>query len=184
MPLADERQVNRNTNELVPAATVIAALVNPANPSAETQSHDLQAAGRALGVELHVLHASSGRDFEAVSTSLSELHAGGLVIGNDAFFVGQGERLAAMAVQHAMPAIAEYREFAVAGGLMSYGGSNAETYHTVGVYTGRILKGERPANLPVQQMTRIELVINLKTAKALGLTFPITLLGRADEVIE
>jgi putative ABC transport system substrate-binding protein len=171
-------------HELVPGAKVIAVLLNPANPNAETQSRDVQAAARALGIDLHILHASSERDFDAVAAALDRMRAGGLVIGNDGFLIGEGERLAALAVRHALPAISQYREFAAAGGLMSYGGSSEDTFRTLGVYTGRILKGEKPADLPVQQSTRIELVINLKTAKALGLTFPITLSGRADEVIE
>jgi putative ABC transport system substrate-binding protein len=171
-------------HELVPTATV-ALLVNPAAvPYAETISSQLQAAARALGLQFHVLYASAERDFATVFATLAQLRAGGLVIGSDPFFNGQTEQLAALAIRHAVPAIYQYREFAAAGGLMSYGGSLTDTYRQVGVYTGRILKGEKPAELPVQQSTKVELFINLKTAKALGLTIPLALLGRADEVIE
>jgi putative ABC transport system substrate-binding protein len=171
-------------HELVPTATAIAVLVNPTNPSAEALSRDLQTAARALGLQLHVLHASTERDFDTVFATLLQLRAGGLVIGTDGFFITQSEQLATLTVRHAIPAIFPYREFAVAGGLMSYGVSIRDLYRLVGVYAGRILRGEKPADLPVQQSTKIEFVINLKTARALGLTFPITLLGRADEVIE
>ena len=171
-------------HETVPAATIVAALVNPSYPAAETQSKDLQAAARTLGLQLHVLHASNERDFDAVFATLVQLRAGGLVIGADTFFNSQSEQFATLALRHAVPAIYQYREFAAAGGLMSYGGSITASYRTVGLYVGRILKGEKPADLPVQQIAKVELIINLKTAKALGLTFPITLLGRADEVIE
>ena len=170
--------------ELVPAATLIALLVNPTNPNAETLSRGVQAAARTLGRQLHVLHASSERDFDMVFATLAQLRAGALVIGTDAFFISRSEQLAALTVRHAVPTIFQYREFAVAGGLMSYGGNQTDAYRLVGVYTGRILKGEKPADLPVQQVTKVELIINLKTAKALGLTVPLSLLGRADEVIE
>jgi putative ABC transport system substrate-binding protein len=171
-------------HELVPAATRIALLVNPISPNTETQLRDVQAAARILGRQVEVLHASAERDFDAAFASLLLSRAGALVIGTDAVFINRSDQLAALALRHAVPAIFQYREFAAAGGLMSYGGNNANSYRTVGSYTGRILKGEKPADLPVQQETRIELIINMKTAKALGLTFPITLLGRADEVIE
>jgi putative ABC transport system substrate-binding protein len=171
-------------HELVPTATVLALLVNPTNPGAEPLSRDLQTAARALGLQLHVLHASTERDLDTVFATLLQLRAGGLVIGTDGFFNTQSEQLATLTLRHALPAIFPYREFAVSGGLMSYGVGNTDLYRLVGVYTGRILKGEKPADLPVQQSTKIEFVINLKIARALGLTVPITLLGRADEVIE
>jgi putative ABC transport system substrate-binding protein len=172
-------------HELIPTATIMAALVNLNNATAfETQSRDLQAGARNLGLQLHVLHASTERDFDAVFTTLVQLRAGGLAIGGDAFLNSRSEQLAALALRHAVPAIHQPREFAAAGGLMSYGGSPTESYRPFGVYTGRILKGEKPADLPVQQVTKVELSINLKTAKTLGLTVPLSLLTRADEVIE
>jgi putative ABC transport system substrate-binding protein len=143
----------------------------------------VQAAARTLGVPLHILHASSEGDFDAAFGRMARLKVDGLVISPDALFAFRSQQLAALTLRHAVPAIQAFREFVEAGGLMSYGGSG-EGGHLVGLYTGRILKGEKPADLPVQQITKIELIINLKTAKALGLTFPITLLGRADEVIE
>jgi putative ABC transport system substrate-binding protein len=172
-------------HELVPSATIMAALVNPTNPSnAEMLSRDLQATGRLFGLQLHLLHASSDSDIDAVFATLTELRAGGLVIGTDAFFTSRDEKLAALALRYRIPTIYQWREFVAAGGLMSYGGSFADSYRLAGVYTGRILKGEKPADLPVQQATKLELFINIKTAKALGLTVPPTLLARADEVIE
>ncbi len=171
-------------HELVPSATVIAALVNPNSPGAEVQTRDLPKVAGALGLQLHVLHASAERDFEAAFVNLLQLQAGALMITQDAFFNSQSARLATLTVRHAVPAIHPQREFAAAGGLISYGNSFTDAYHLVGIYTGRILKGEKPAELPVQQATKLELVINLKTAKALGLTIPLPLLGRADEVIE
>jgi putative ABC transport system substrate-binding protein len=172
-------------HELVPTASSIALLVNPTSLTlAETQSKNLQAAARTLGVQLHVLHASTERDFETVFATLIQLRVGALVIGGDVFFNNRTEQLAALSVRHAVPTIFQYRQFAAAGGLMSYGPSFTDSYRLAGVYTGRILKGEKPADLPVQQLTKIELFINLKTAKTLGLTFPLTLLGRADEAIE
>jgi len=172
-------------HELVPTAASIALLVNPAAVAIrETISTDLQAAARKLGLQVHVLHASAERDFDVVFATLAHLRPGGLVIGSDPFFNSQSERLAALALHHAVPAVYQYREFAAAGGLMSYGGSLTDMYRQVGGHTGRILKGEKPADLPVQQTTKVELIINLKTAKALGLDIPPTLLARADEVIE
>jgi putative tryptophan/tyrosine transport system substrate-binding protein len=172
-------------NELVPTTTTIALMVNPANPAiAETQSRELQAAARTLGLELRILHASTERDFDTVFATLAQLGAGALVIGLDGFFTNRMEQLAALTVRHAVPTVYANREFAAAGGLIRYGGSRTDAYRQVGVYIGRILKGEKPADLPVQQATKVELFINLKTAKALGLTMPSSLLARADEVIE
>jgi putative ABC transport system substrate-binding protein len=171
--------------EVVPTATIIALLINPTNPTlAETLSKDLQAVARTLGLQLHVLHASTERDFDRVFATLVQLRAGALVIGTDAFFNSRSEQLAALSLRHVVPAIYQYPEFAAAGGLMSYGSSYADAHRLAGIYTGRILKGDKPADLPVQQATKVELIINLKTAKALGLTVPLSLLGRADEVIE
>jgi len=172
-------------HEIVPTATVIAALVNPNNPYAETLSRDLQAAARILGVQLHVLRASAERDFDAAFATLVQLRAGALVITVDPFLGSRSEQLAGLTLRHAVPAVSfEDRPFVAAGGLMSYGGSTPEGYRIAGVYAGRILKGDKPSDLPVQQVTKVELIINLKTARALGLTVPLTLLGRADEVIE
>jgi putative tryptophan/tyrosine transport system substrate-binding protein len=171
--------------EIKPTASIIALLVNPTNPAiAEASAAELQAKVGALGVQLHVLRASTEREIEQVFTNLAQLRADGLVIATDAFFNNRNEQLASLGLRYAMPAIYQFREFAAAGGLMSYGGSIPEIYRLVGAYTGRILKGEKPADLPVQQLTKVELIINLKTAKALGLTVPLPLLGRADEVIE
>jgi putative tryptophan/tyrosine transport system substrate-binding protein len=172
-------------HEMVPKATFIALLVNPTNPTlAETLSKDLKAASRSLGLQLHVLHASTERDFENVFATLAKLPVNALVIGADVFFVARRDQFVALAARHALPAIYFTREFVEAGGLMSYGGSFTEAYHLVGVYTGRILKGEKPADLPVQQATKVELIINLKTAKSLELTVPLTLQVSADEVID
>jgi len=145
---------------------------------------DLQAAARALGLQLHVLQASTERDLNTVFATLVQLRPGALVIVADPFLLSRSEQLAALALRHAVPAIFQDHEFAAAGGLMSYGGSVPDSYRLVGGYTGRILKGERPSDLPVQQSTKLELLINMKTAKALGLTIPETLLATADQVIE
>jgi ABC-type uncharacterized transport system substrate-binding protein len=172
-------------HEVVPAATVFALLVNPTNPAlAETQSRVLPAAARTLGLSLHVLNASADRDFDAVFASLAQLRAEALVIGVDAFFNSHSEQLAALAARYAVPTVSAYQEFTAAGGLMSYGGSVVASSRQAGVYAGRILKGEKPADLPVMQSTKLSLIINLKTAKALGLNVPITLQAAADEVIE
>jgi putative ABC transport system substrate-binding protein len=171
-------------HEVVPAATSIALLVNPANPNSEVDTRKSQEAARIVGLQLHVVNASSERDFDAAFASVLQLNVGGLVVGSDVFFNSRSELLATLALRHRVPTIYQYREFAAAGGLMSYGGSIKDSFRVAGVYAGRILKGEKPADLPVQQITKVELIINLKTAKALGLTVPITLLGRADEVIE
>ena len=171
-------------HELVPTATIIALLVNPTTPAAETVTRDAQVAARALGLQLHVLNASSDRDFDAAFKKIVQLHAGALVIGADPFFTSRSQQLAKLAVDHAVPTIYEFREFAAAGGLISYGTSIVDAYRLAGVNTGRILKGEKPSDLPVQQATKVELILNLKTAKALGITVPLPLVGRADEVIE
>jgi putative ABC transport system substrate-binding protein len=171
--------------ELLPSATVIAVLVNPADPAiTEPFVRDLQAAASTLGLELHVLHASTDRDLDTVFATLVQLRAGALVISPDQFLFARIEHLAGLTLRHGVPAISQLRQFAAAGGLMSYGSSETEYYRPVGIYAGRILKGEKPGDLPVQRSSKVELIINLKTAKALGLTFPLSLLGRADEVIE
>ncbi len=170
--------------ELVPTATMFALLLNPTSPNAEPILRGLQAAASTLGIRLDVLHASTERDIAAAFATSVQRRAGALVIGSDSFFTGNGKLLAALTLRHAMPAVYSQREFAAAGGLMSYGGSIAEMFRQAAAYTGRILKGDKPADLPVQQATKVELVINMKTAKQLGLTFPLSLLGRADEVIE
>jgi putative ABC transport system substrate-binding protein len=171
-------------HELVPTATNVAALLNPANASLEIQSRELQAAARSLGLQLNIVQAGAERDFDSVFAKLAELQAGGLAIGGDGLFASRGDKLGTLALQHGMAAIAEPRNFAVGGGLMSYGASTTDMYRLAGVYAGRILKGEKPADLPVQQAVKVEMIVNLKTAKALGLTVPLPLLGRADEVIE
>jgi putative ABC transport system substrate-binding protein len=172
-------------HELVPSATVIGLLVNPANPAtAETQTRALPAVARTLGLELHILHASTEGDFDAVFAILARMQAGGLVISPETLFTSRSEQLAALALRHRVPTIHQFREFPAVGGLMSFGASLTDNLRHVGVYVGRILKGAKPADLPVEQVVKVEFVINLKTAKALGLTVPITLLGRADEVIE
>ena len=171
--------------ELIPTANIIALLVNPTSPFiTESISKDMQSAARALGLQLHILNASTEHDFDTVFATLTQLRADVLVIAPDAMFISQSEQLGALTLRHAVPAVTQFREFAAAGGLMSYGGSFAEPTRLVGVYTGRVLKGEKPADLPVMQATKVELVINLKTAKALGINVPNTLIGRADEVIE
>jgi putative ABC transport system substrate-binding protein len=171
-------------HELVPTATLIALLINPTNPNAEGLTRDLRAAARTLGLQLHVLHASMERDFDAVFASLIQLKVGALIIGTDGILIRQSKRLGALSVRHAVPAIFQTSDFAAAGGLVSYGANLTDAYRQVGIYTGRILKGEKPADLPVQRSTKAEMVLNLKTAKALGLTVPLPLLGRADQVIE
>ena len=170
---------------VVPSTTVIALLVNPTDPIiVETLSKDLQTAARAIQREILVVSASTEREIDTAFTTLVQRKVGALVVGNDPFFNARPDQLVALAARHAVPAIYPYREFVAAGGLMSYGSSLADAYRLVGVYAGRILKGEKPADLPVQQSTKVELVLNLKTAKALGITLPISLLGRADEVVE
>jgi putative ABC transport system substrate-binding protein len=172
-------------HELVPAARIIALLVNPASPKpAEATTTDAQAATRTLGLQLHVVTASSPRDIDTAFTTLAQQGTAALVVSSDALFNSRSEQIAALAARHAIPAIYPAREYVAAGGLISYGTSLSDIYRQVGLYTGKILKGEKPAELPVQQSTKVELVINPKTAKTLGLTFPLTLLARADEVIE
>jgi putative tryptophan/tyrosine transport system substrate-binding protein len=172
-------------HELIPTARVIGLLVNLANPTlSEPQSQAIRSAASKFGLELHVLNASSEQDFDAAFESLVGLQAGGLVIGADSVFSNRIERLAALTLRYGIPAINQYREFAVAGGLISYGSDNRESYRLAGIYTGRVLKGEKPADLPVQQATKVELYINLKTAKTLGIVLPLSLSGRADELIE
>jgi putative ABC transport system substrate-binding protein len=171
--------------EAVPSTKLIAVLVNPAaGDIAERQKQDLQAAALIMGLELLVLQAGADRDLDAAFSTLVQQRAGGLVIIPEVFSNSRREQLAGLALRHAVPAIFQSREFAAAGGLMSYGGDIAETHRLAGIYTGRVLKGEKPSDLPVIQGTKVELIVNLKTAKALGLNLPLSLLGRADEVIE
>jgi putative ABC transport system substrate-binding protein len=172
-------------HELLPTATVVALLVNPANPAlADPAIRELQAAARTLGLQIHILNARSEPEFEAVFANAIRLRAAGLVIVSDPFFTGRAEQLAALAARHAVAAIYSWREFAAAGGLVSYGSDVTDAYRLAGVYTGRILNGAKPPDLPIQQATKLELIINLKTAKSLGITVPLSLLARADEVIE
>jgi putative tryptophan/tyrosine transport system substrate-binding protein len=171
-------------HEVVPTAVTVAVVVNPTSPTATSQLKNLQTAADALGLQLHVLHASTEQHFDAVFTTLPQLRAAGLVFTSDPFFANRSQQLAALAVHHAVPAVHQSRDFAIAGGLMSYGGSFVQSHRQAGVYTGRILKSERPSDLPVQQITKLELFINLKAAKNFGITFPLSLLARADEVIE
>ena len=172
-------------HELLPTAIVTALVVNPTNPAVtEVVLRASQAAAQRLGLDLHVLNASSESDFDGVFANVIQLRAGGLVIGSDAFFNSRSEQLAALALRHAVPTVFENREFVAAGGLAAYSGDVADAYRLAGVYAARILKGEKPGELPVQQATKIQLVLNVKTANALGITVPLPLLGRADEVIE
>jgi len=172
-------------HELFPTATGFALLVNPANPAlAQPVSQRVQAAARTLGVKLDVLHASSEPELEAALATTARLQTAGLVIGPDPFFNSRIEQLAALTSRQTLPAVYQWREFTAAGGLLSYGSSITDVYRQAGVYTGRILKGEKPADLPVEQTTKVELFINLKAAQALGVTVPTALLVRADEVIE
>ena len=172
-------------HSLMPPASTIGVLVNPANiAQTATEKATVQDAARTLGARVVILNASSPSEIESVFEVLIGQRAGALVVSGEIFFLNQRDRLVELAARHAVPTIYAYREFPVAGGLMSYGADFKEPYRVLGVYAGRILKGEKPANLPVQQATKVELVINLKTAKALGLNIPNTLIGRADEVIE
>jgi putative tryptophan/tyrosine transport system substrate-binding protein len=172
-------------HEMVPTAKVIAALVNPTSPNlAEIQSRDLQAAAGVFGLQLHVLQASTDGDFNGAFARARDLGAQGLVITSDSFFFSRSEQLADLAIRHKLPNIHGFRESVAAGGLMSYGGGLTESFRWLGIYAGQILKGEEPANLPVQQSTKVELIINFRTAVAIGLQVPPTLIARADDVIE
>jgi putative tryptophan/tyrosine transport system substrate-binding protein len=172
-------------HELLPSAASVALLVNPTNTVATAnETRTVQAAARILGLQLHILHASTERDFDAAFASLAQLRAEALLIGSDLFFTTRAEQLASLTLRHAVPSIYQFREFTAAGGLMSYGGSFTDWGRQAGILTGRVLAGTRPADLPVQQATRVELFINLKTAKMLGISVPLPLSGRADEVIE
>jgi len=171
--------------ELMPTATDVALLVNPNNsPRVEGLLKDVHAAADPLGLRLHVLQAATEADIENAFAGFTQLKAGVLVIGPDPLFTANRKMLAELSLRYSVPTIYEYQEFAEAGGLMSYGGNNKDSYRTAGIYTGRILKGEKPEDLPVQRVTKIEMVVNLKTAKALAVNIPLTLLGRADEIIE
>jgi len=172
-------------HEVIPPAKVIGLLVNPTDGAlAESYTKEVQVAARSLGLELYVLNASTERDFDGVFAKLAQSRAAGLVISGGAFLTSHSEQLAVLSVRYAVPTIFQSREFALAGGLLSYGAAIGEAYRLAGSYVGRILKGEKPANLPVQQATKVAMYINLNTAKAFGLTIPLPLLGRADEVIE
>jgi putative tryptophan/tyrosine transport system substrate-binding protein len=171
-------------HEMIPGATSMALLINQTNLGTETVTRDLQAAASTFGVRLSVLQARNEGDIDAAFVTLAQLGARGLVISSDAFFSSRYEQLGLLTLRHAVPAIYQFSQFVSAGGLMSYGANLADGYHHAGLYTGRILKGERPGDLPVQQPTKTEMIINLKTAKALGLTVPPSLLAIADEVIE
>jgi len=171
-------------HELLPRVNVMALLANPTDTSSAILSNNTMSVARTLGLELHILNANSERDLDSVFANLVQLRAGGLVINPDAFFTARSEQLAALTLRHAVPAIFDNREFVAAGGLTSYGGSLSDAYRLAGVYAARVLKGEKPGDLPVQQATKVELFLNLKTAKALGITVPLPLSGRADELIE
>jgi putative ABC transport system substrate-binding protein len=171
-------------HELLPTVSVMALLANPTDTSSAILSNNTMSVAHTLGLELHVLNARTEGDFDSVFASLIQLRAGGLVINPDAFFSARSEQLAALALRYAVPAVFENREFVEAGGLASYGGSLSDAYRLAGNYAARVLKGEKPGDLPVQQATKVELFLNLKTAKALGITVPLPLSGRADELIE
>ena len=170
--------------EIVPGASVVGLLINPANANAEQIATAVQAAAGQLGLQLEVLRASDEGDLEQAFATLGRMRAGGLVIAADGFFIGRSQQLAALSHRHNVPAIFQFRAFAAAGGLISYGSSATDAYRQAGVYSGRVLKGEKPADLPVIQAAKVEMIINLKAAKALGLVVPPSVLARADEVIE
>jgi putative ABC transport system substrate-binding protein len=172
-------------HNVIPSASVIGLLINPTNPRlAEQNIKSIQSAGRTFGLEIHVLHASTEDEFGTAFEELKKIKAGGLMIAADPFFSSHVKQLAALSIRHAVPSVYQFREFAVAGGLLSYGTSFTKSFRTVGNYAGRILKGEKPVDLPVQQATAVELIINQRTAEALGVTMPQALISRADEVIE
>jgi len=171
-------------HELLPKATVVGALANPNNPNAAPQVRDLQAAARALGIQLVVLNAGSEREIDNIYSTLSQRRIGALVVTADGFLISRQEQLVELATRHAVPAMYPLRQYVASGGLISYGANLSEAFRQAGNYVGRILKGAKPADLPVEQPTKFEFVINLKTARALGLTIPQTLLLRADQVIE
>jgi putative tryptophan/tyrosine transport system substrate-binding protein len=171
-------------HEAIPTGAVVAVLLNPTSPTADSQLKQLQEAARTLALQLHILHASTEGEFDKAFATLRQLRPKGLIVASDTFFATHSEQLAALTARHAVPAIQQSRDPALAGGIMSYGGSFVESHRQAGVYTARVLKGDKPGDLPVQQVTKVELLINLKTAKALGITFPLALSGRADQVIE
>ena len=171
-------------HELVPAATVLALLVNPSNPVTEPDTINLQDAAASLGLQARVVPVSTAGEIEAAFETLVSLRAKGLLVSSDTLLTSQRAQIIALTAQYALPAIYAWRLFPFAGGLMSYGADLADCYRQLAIYAAKILKGERPADLPVQQVTKVELVINLKTARALGLAIPLTLADRADEVIE
>jgi putative tryptophan/tyrosine transport system substrate-binding protein len=171
-------------HEMLPTAATIAVVVNPTSPTADAQRANMDEAAKRLGLRLHVLHASTEQEFGAVFDALPQIGASGLAFTSDPFYANRSQQLARLAVRHAIPAVHQSRDFTLAGGLMSYGGNFVQSHRQAGAYAGRILRGEKPSDLPVQQVTSVELLINLKAASALGITVPLALIARADEVIE
>ena len=169
---------------VVPPATIFGLLINPTNSNAETISKDVKAAAKELGIQIHVQHATNEADFEPAFASLRELGVRALVIGTDPLFNASSERLAALSLRYVMPSVYQYRPFAAAGGLMSYGDSSTEPFRQAGIYVGRILKGEKQGELAIQQSTKVELIVNLTTAKTLGIRLPTALTARADEIVD